>query len=226
MWLRLLHGKQTRMAVMQSSYYSSLEGGRKKKYEDKLKALGIDDPYMYSKTDCVKDDPALWPRVEYPDIYNYLISTSSRYTREELKAYKSLEGYKYVVDGWVGNVSLYYLKITDGGSQYYIVTGDVRHSQKLSAAKLHPWVAVKPDGIIVSGHCTCMAGFGEVCSHATALLFAIEVNSRVIQNTSCTSLLCMWLPAMQKVDYAPVKDIDFTNPKKKNEGFLWFWRFC
>ena len=47
------------MAVMQSSYYSSLEGGRKKKYEDKLKALGIDDPYMYSKTDCVKDDPAL-----------------------------------------------------------------------------------------------------------------------------------------------------------------------
>ena len=163
------------MAVMQSSYYSSLEEGRKKKYEDKLKALGIDDPYMYSKTDCVKDDPALWPRVEYPDIYNYLISTPSRYTREELKAYKSLEAYKYVVDGWVGNVSLYYPKITDGGSQFCIVTGDVRHSQKLSAAKLHPWVAVKPDGIIVSGHCTCMAGFGEVCSHATALLFAIFI---------------------------------------------------
>ena len=60
----------------------------------------------------------------------------------------------------------------------------------------------------------CMAGFGEVCSHATALLFAIEVNNRVIQNTGCISLLCMWLPAIQKIDYAPTKDIDFTNPKK------------
>ena len=117
----------------------------------------------------------------------------------------------------VSDVSLYYPKITDGGSQFCIVTGDVRHSQKISAAKLHPWVAVKPDGINVFGHCTCMAGFGEVCSHATALLFAIEVNNRVIQNTNCTSLTCMWLPAMQKVDYAPIKDIDLTNPKK-NKG--------
>ena len=128
-------GNQTQMTVMQSSYYSSLEGGMKKKYEDKLKALGVNDPYMYSKTDCVKDYPALWPRVEYPNIYNYLVSTPSRYTREVLKAYKSLEAYKYVVDGWVSNVSLYYPKVTDDGSQFCIVTGDVRHSQKLSAAK-------------------------------------------------------------------------------------------
>ena len=114
----------------------------------------------------------------------------------------------------MGNVSLYYQKITDGGSQFCILTGDVRHSQNLSAAKIHPWVAVKPDVINVSGRCTYMAGFGEVCSHATALLFVIKVNNRVIQNTSCTSLPCMWMPAMQKVDYAPIKDIDLTNPKK------------
>ena len=104
----MLHGKQTQMAVMKSSYYSSLEGGRKLKYEDKLKALRINDPYMYSKTDCIKDDSALWPRVEYPNIYNYLVSTKTRYTREELKAHKSLEVYKNVVDGrQVSNVSLY-----------------------------------------------------------------------------------------------------------------------
>ena len=42
------------MAVMKSSYYYLLEGGRKLKYEDKLKALGINDPYMYSKTDSIK----------------------------------------------------------------------------------------------------------------------------------------------------------------------------
>ncbi len=35
-----------------------------------------------------------WPSVLYADIYNYFIKTSSEYTKRELKAYKSLEGYK------------------------------------------------------------------------------------------------------------------------------------
>ena len=57
--------------------------------------------------------------------------------------------------------------------------------------------------------------FGEVCSNATALLFAIGVNNRVIQSTSCTSIPFMWLPDKQKVDNASIKDIDFINPKQK-----------
>ena len=99
---------------------------------------GVEDPYGFNKGDSVKRDERLWPCVEYPDIYNYLVNTPSSYTKDQLKAYKSLEAYKYVVDGWISDVQLYRL-IT--GKIVCVVT--LKHSQKLSVAPLHPWVAVE-----------------------------------------------------------------------------------
>ena len=96
-----------------SSYFSSLDLDSKKRYSNKLTVVigGIDDPYTYKKEDSIKQDQKdLWPCVEYPDIYNYLVTTPSCYTKDQLKAYKSLDAYKYVVDGWVSNIQLFHLK--------------------------------------------------------------------------------------------------------------------
>ena len=48
----------------------------------------------------------LWPEIEYPDIFDYLIYTTSSHTREQLKAYKSMDDYNVFVQGWVGKVEI------------------------------------------------------------------------------------------------------------------------
>ncbi len=62
---------------------------------------GISDPYLTMEEALEGLEWQDWPEVEYPYIYNYLINTFSFYTEKEIKAYKSLEGYRQFVDGWV-----------------------------------------------------------------------------------------------------------------------------
>ena len=52
---------------------------------------------------------------------------------------------------------------------------------------------------MICAYCMCMAGLGEVCSHISALLFAVETNTHMQSNLSCTSRLCSWLPHEQLV---------------------------
>ena len=63
-----------------------------------LGGVCMQDPYItisvISQEECM--DWLTWPNIEYPDIYNYFITTPS-YTKQQLKAYKSLDGYKYFV---------------------------------------------------------------------------------------------------------------------------------
>ncbi|KAL1474460.1 hypothetical protein MTO96_037954, partial [Rhipicephalus appendiculatus] len=81
---------------------------------------------------------------------------------------------------------------------------------------LKVWVLCKQSGTVVTGHCTCMAGTGETCSHVGACLFAIETGARLNQSTTCTQKENAWLPAyVEKVKYKRLKDIDFSSSKEK-----------
>ena len=198
-----------------SIYYQELSKEAKRRYNEKLDMLHLKaDPYTFSREEW-SSDISFWPEVEYPDIYNYLINTPSPYTKDELKAYKSLEGYKYCTDGWIDQVMSY--AIEHGA----LLTARVRHSQQVSATPVKPWVAAEKSGTIICAHCTCMAGLGEACSHISALLFVLEATTKMKKNVSCTSQLCSWLPpSMQKVEYAPVSHINFSTPAKKRRSMI------
>ena len=110
-----------------------------KRYKEKLKLVDYsEDPFclLETKTSTNADilDWHQWPDVLYADIYNYLIGTTSEYTHEHLKAYKSLGGYNYFVNGWINNLSV---RKSNGKPNYYLFTATVKHSQSLSNPPCH-----------------------------------------------------------------------------------------
>ena len=68
----------------------------------------LTDPYLLK--DKWTDDIASLPEITWPDVSEYLIDTPSTYTKESIKAYKSLEAYDYFVCGHVQNC--YYHEIS------------------------------------------------------------------------------------------------------------------
>ena len=156
-----------------SDYYEQLDASAKARYQQKLNSFGedVDNPYTFDYGKNVAD----MPEIEYPDIYNFLINTPSPVSKEELKAYESLEGYKYLVAGWVGDLSVH--SISTSGDKV-VIQAKVRHSKTVSASPLRPWVAAAKGGTVLCAHCTCMAGLGEACSHIAALLFAAEAHTK------------------------------------------------
>ena len=85
-----------------SKYYEGLESADKERYEEKVQCVQT-DPYCLTKGQW-KEEVAHFPAVGHPDIINYLLLTTSRYTADQLKAYKSLEAYNQFVSGWVQEV--------------------------------------------------------------------------------------------------------------------------
>ena len=63
--------------------------------------------------------------------------------------------------------------------------------------------------------------YGEVCSHVGALLFAIEATVKIRNSATVTEEKAYWLlPAnMAKIDYRPIREIDFTGAKTKQMEF-------
>ena len=94
-----------------SDYFKSLDSLHQKRYIEKLSvangAVELPDPFQISAW---KNDVKLWPEVKYGDIYNYLVNTPAQFTHEQLKNYKSLEGYLWYIGNKVQPVFHYKLE--------------------------------------------------------------------------------------------------------------------
>ena len=69
-------------------------------YQEKLTLASgeqLTDPYLLK--DKWSDDIPSLPEIKWWDVTEYLLDTSSTYTKESIKAYKSLEAYDYFVYG-------------------------------------------------------------------------------------------------------------------------------
>jgi len=194
------------------AYQDGLDVVTKARYREKLKLVDNKDPYLIPKKEWSKD-PKDFPEIQYPDIVNYLVNTVSAYTLNDMKAYKSLESYNQMVCGWVKEIGL----ITFG--QNCLVSARVRHSQRMNETPLHPWLIAEKGGNVLTAHCNCMAGLGESCSHVGALLFAIEASVKLTKSQTVTQEKSYWLlsSAVQKIEWKPVKKIDFTSAKLKRK---------
>ena len=61
------------------------------------------DPYLMKMSEFSSETKDL-PAIEGIDIANYLVIQTSYFTKQQMKAYKSMEAYNFFVCGWVHNL--------------------------------------------------------------------------------------------------------------------------
>ena len=196
------------MDIKLSQYAKCLANDVQKRYIEKISIINFIDPYIMKKCE-LNFDVENYPKVTYPDIVNYLLFAPSAYTAEQLKTYKSLDGYNQFINGWVKDVGV---KIF---GDIALLQGRVLHSQRLCEPPLLPWVICNKGGQVISAHCNCMAGLGESCTHIAATLFFIEASVKEIVCRTVTQVKAYWVDQSKHVTLQsqPISNTDFTAPK-------------
>ena len=194
-----------------SEYAEKLEPQVKERYKAKISLIWIDPffiPLQKLEAECL-------PPSEACHLLSYLVLDTSYYINLQFKAFRSLQAYKFMISGFISSVLGHKMK------NKFEVLAKVSHSQRMNDPLVVLWIITNRDGTILSAHCAgCIAGLGECCSHIASVLFYIEFWTRVNGKLSCTQVKCTWiLPRhVKQVDYARIKDIDFTSAKKLKEN--------
>ena len=156
-------------------------------------------------------DPECLLPIEAMDLFSYLVLDTGFYTKEQFKASKSLGSFNFLVSGFTTNGQG--VKISDK----YVVTGKVRHGQRMNDPLLPIWTISSTEGTVLLVHCTgCKAGLAETCSHVAGVLFYIEAWASLHGQLACTQMKCSWIiPSyVKEVPCAPITEIYFKSARK------------
>ncbi|XP_040062105.1 uncharacterized protein LOC120837011 [Ixodes scapularis] len=160
------------------------------------------------------DDLKLWPKIQRSFIYEYMVD------REDLDG-KPANNHKGFAEALnlldSGHVATIFVR---GGSGSCQLRASVRSSQTVS--KMYDTLISFEDNVILSIVCSCMAGLGQSCSHAGAILFKVaEATSSGLTGSSCTDVQCNWnASTVKNVVPSPLETICGHTPKKA--AFLQF----
>ena len=77
-------------------------------------------------------------------------------------------------------------------------------------------MGVECSGAVLVGHCTCMAGLAETCSHVGAILHWVEATMRIQKNVTCTSKENKWimLTPNENIPYLELRETNFRALKR------------
>ena len=153
-----------------------------------------------------KEGVRYWPVTLYMDIFNVLAFHPNELASNDLSDYKQSKAYSYFSQGWLGQLQFNNI---NGDSTLCLLRGSCRPSQRSNDIPHRLWICLeKQTGKIVCTHCTCMAGMSQTCNHIAAALFRIESASRLgLNNPSCTSAPCEWLPNSKAVEPTKIKEL-------------------
>ena len=83
-----------------SDYIKALESHVKSRYLQKISVVGMDPASL----PCKKFEPECLPPTKSTDLLSYLVLETSYYTKQQFKAFKSLEAFNQMVSGFATSV--------------------------------------------------------------------------------------------------------------------------
>eukprot|EP00794_Sanderia_malayensis_P002558 gene2558-2954_t len=170
-----------KVTVSLSNYAKKLESHVLKRYTEKIAYIGV-DPLLIPENSF---DPGCLPPVEATDLLSYLVLDTSYYTKNQFKAFRSLEAYNHMVSGFITSVQgkIVSKKIRRSGEsttfskdecQPQCQFGSLQRMMGLSFLHivLAAWLALE-----------------KCCSHVASMLFYLEVWTRLNGKLACTQKL-------------------------------------
>ena len=88
---------------MSYEYFNTLNDESRTRYLQKLETVKLKEYPYRLPADTWKDNPTLWPELEYPEVYDYLINTPGVYTKEAMKSRTSFE---HTISLYLGGLGL------------------------------------------------------------------------------------------------------------------------